>query len=102
MSATNPLSGAPRIRRGRALPVSIVGGAATSHVVELDRRLVVIASNSANLDNPVQLEPLGNGQFRYVAPGGGGPVGEIVRFVEENGRVIRMITGNSYVERVQP
>jgi D-alanyl-D-alanine carboxypeptidase len=68
---------------------------ATSRVVELDRRLVVIASNSANLDNPVQLEPLGNGQFRYVAPGGGGPVGEIVRFVEENGRVIRMITGNT-------
>jgi hypothetical protein len=29
-------------------------------------------------------------------------VGEIVRFVEENGRVIRMITGNSYVDRVQP
>jgi hypothetical protein len=68
---------------------------ATSRVVELDRRLVVIASNSANLDNPVQLEPLGNGQFRYVAPGGGGPVGEIVRFVEENARVIRMITGNT-------
>jgi len=75
---------------------------ATSRVVELDKRLVVIASNSANLDNPVQQEPLGNGQFRYVALGGGGPVGEIVRFVEENGRVIRMITGNSYVERVQP
>jgi hypothetical protein len=27
---------------------------------------------------------------------------EIVRFVEENGRVTRMITGDSYVERVQP
>ena len=56
----------------------------------------------ANLDNPVQLVPLGNGTFRYVASAGGGPVGEIVRFVEENGRVIRMITGDSYVERVQP
>lgn len=33
-------------------------------------------------------------------PTGGGPVGEIVRFVEENGRVIRMITGDSYSDRV--
>jgi hypothetical protein len=36
-----------------------------------------------------------------VAPGGGGPVGEVVRFVEEGGRVIRMITGDSYVDRVK-
>jgi hypothetical protein len=50
----------------------------------------------------VQLEPIGNGTFRCVAPSGGGPVGEIVRFVEENGRVTRMITGDSDVERVQP
>jgi D-alanyl-D-alanine carboxypeptidase len=78
------------------------GRGGDSRVVELNRRLVIIASNSANLDNPVQLEPVGNGQFRYVASGGGGPVGEIVRFVEENGRVTRMITGDSYVERVQP
>jgi hypothetical protein len=28
-------------------------------------------------------------------------VGEVVRFVEENGQVIRMITGDSYVERVR-
>ena len=42
------------------------------------------------------------GAFRYVASVGGGPVGEIVRFVEENGRVTRMITGDSYVERVPP
>ena len=81
--------------------VSTAAAAAISRVVELNRRLVIIAGNSANLDNPVQLEPVGNGQFRYVASGGGGPVGEIVRFVEENGRVTRMITGDSYVERVQ-
>ena len=78
------------------------GRGGDSRVVELNRRLVLIASNSANLDNPVQLEPVGNGLFRYVASVGGGPVGEIVRFVEENGRVTRMITGDSYVERVQP
>ena len=76
------------------------GRGGDSRVVELNKRLVVIASTSANLDNPVQLEPIGNGQFRYVASVGGGPVGETVRFVEENGRVTRMITGDSYVERV--
>ena len=78
------------------------GRGGDSRVVELNKRLVLVASNSATLDNPVQLEPIGNGTFRYVAPVGGGPVGEIVRFVEENGRVTRMITGDSYVERVQP
>jgi D-alanyl-D-alanine carboxypeptidase len=62
---------------------------------------VLVGPNSTNLDNPIRLEPIGNGQFRYVAPVGGGPVGEIVRFVEENGRVVRMVTGDSYVERVQ-
>ena len=76
------------------------GRGGDSHVVELNKRLVIITPAASNLDNPDQLEPIGNGQFRYVAPGGGGPVGEIVRFVEENGRVVRMITGDSYVERV--
>jgi CubicO group peptidase (beta-lactamase class C family) len=77
------------------------GRGGESHVVELNQRLVIITPSGANLDSPIQLEPIGNGQFRYVAPTGGGPVGEIVRFVEENGRVVRMITGDSYVERVQ-
>jgi hypothetical protein len=36
-----------------------------------------------------------------VAPTGGGPVGEIVRFVEEDGEVVRMITGDSYSVRVR-
>jgi hypothetical protein len=36
-----------------------------------------------------------------VAPTGGGPVGEIVRFVKENGEVVRMITGDSFVNRVR-
>lgn len=78
------------------------GRGGDSRVVELNKKLVVISATSANLDNPIQLEPLGDGRFRYVAPVGGGPVGEIVRFVEENGRVTRMITGDSYVDRVQP
>lgn len=77
------------------------GRGGESHVVELNQRLVIISPNAATLDNPIRLEPIGNGQFRYVAPTGGGPVGEIVRFVEEDGRVVRMITGDSYVERVR-
>jgi len=77
------------------------GRGGDSQVIELNQRLVIITPNAANLDNPIRLEPLGNGRFRYVAPGGGGPVGETVRFVEEGGRVIRMITGDSYVERVR-
>ena len=72
-----------------------------SQVVLLNRRLVMITPNGPNVDNPVTLEPLGNGLFRFTAPSGGGAVGEVVRFVEENGRVVRMITGDSYVERVR-
>ena len=77
------------------------GRGGDSHVVELNQRLVIVNPAAANLDNPIRLEPIGNGQFRYTANAGGGPVGEIVRFVEENGRVVRMITGDSYVDRVQ-
>ena len=76
------------------------GSFGDSQVVLLNQRLVIITPNGANVDNPVTLEPLGNGLFRYTAPGGGGPVGEVVRFVEEGGRVTRMITGDSYVLRV--
>jgi CubicO group peptidase (beta-lactamase class C family) len=72
-----------------------------SQVILLNQSLVIITPNAPTVDNPVKLEPLGNGTFRYTASGGGGPVGEIVRFVEDNGRVTRMITGDSYMERVQ-
>jgi hypothetical protein len=78
------------------------GRGGDSQVVLLNKRLVILNPNAPNLENPVQLEPVGNGQFRYVAPGGGGPVGEVVRFVEEGGKVVRMITGDSYVDRVNP
>jgi D-alanyl-D-alanine carboxypeptidase len=78
------------------------GRGGDQHVVELNEKLVIINPEAANLDNPIELEPLGDGTFRYVAPVGGGPVGEVVRFVEENGQVVRMVTGDSYVERVRP
>ena len=77
------------------------GKGGDSQVVLLNQRLVIITPNGPNVDNPITLEPLGGGRFRYVAPGGGGPVGEVVRFVEEGGRVVRMITGDSYVDRVR-
>lgn len=77
------------------------GRGGESQVIELDKRLVIISPNAPNLDNPTRLEPLGDGRFRFTAPTGGGPVGEIVRFVEENGRVVRMYTGDGYVERVR-
>ena len=77
------------------------GKGGDSQVVLLNQRLVIITPNGPNVDNPITLEPIGNGQFRYTAPGGGGPVGEVVRFVEENGRVVRMITGDSYVDRLR-
>ena len=77
------------------------GPGGDSQVVLLNQRLVIIAPNARTLDNPVGLEPLGNGLFRFVAATGGGPVGEMVRFVEEGGRVVRMITGDSYVDRVR-
>ena len=54
-----------------------------------------------SIGEPTQLEPIGDGTFRMVAPTGGGAVGEIVRFVEENGEVVRMITGDSYSLRVR-
>ena len=77
------------------------GRGGDSQVILLNQRLVVISPNGPNVDNPVTLEPIGGGHFRFVAPGGGGPVGEVVRFVEEGGRVVRMITGDSYVDRVK-
>lgn len=70
------------------------------HVVELHERLVSINPHAPNLDDPTVLEPIGDGTFRFVSPVGGGPVGEIVRFVEKDGRVVRMIAGDSFSERV--
>jgi hypothetical protein len=77
------------------------GRGGDSQVILLNNRLVMISPNAASLENQVTLEPIGNGLFRFVAPSGGGPVGEVVRFVEEGGRVVRMITGDSYVDRVR-
>lgn len=72
-----------------------------TRVLVMNRRLVSFNPWSSSIGTPTPLEPLGDGTFRIVAPTGGGPVGEIVRFVEENGEVVRMIRGDSYTERVR-
>jgi hypothetical protein len=71
-----------------------------SQIVLLNERLVMIRPNAATLDNPSTLEPIGGGRFRLGARTGGGPVGEVVHFVEENGRVVRMYVGDGFSERI--
>jgi CubicO group peptidase (beta-lactamase class C family) len=78
------------------------GRGGDSHVVLLNQKLVVITPNGTNVDNPVELVPLGGGRFRFTAPTGGGVVGEVVRFVEEPGRPMRMYTGDSWIDRISP
>ena len=71
-----------------------------NRIVLLNEKLVLMTPNAGNLDNVTTLEPLGGGRFRVVALTGGGAVGEVVRFVEENGRVTRMYVGDGYSERI--
>jgi D-alanyl-D-alanine carboxypeptidase len=69
-------------------------------VVELNHRFVTFDPSAPYPEHPTRLDPIGNGQFRVEAASGGGPVGEIVRFVEQNGKVVRMYTGSSFSDRV--
>jgi len=77
------------------------GRGGDSHVVLLNKKLVIITPNAQNVDNPITLEPLGGGRFRFTAPTGGGAVGEVVRFVEQPGRPMRMYIGDGWIDRVQ-
>jgi hypothetical protein len=71
------------------------------HVVPMTEKLVLLYASDNEIDPEVFLKPIGDDQFLMMAPGGGGPVGEVVRFVEEGNRVTRMITGDSYAWRVE-
>ena len=71
-----------------------------SQVVMLKDSLMMMTPNAATLDNTVKLVALGGGRFRFDAPTGGGEVGEVVRFVEQAGRPMRMFTGDSWLDRV--
>ena len=89
-------------RRGRASPDSIAGAAATRRWCELNKRLVIITPNAANPRQP------GTASSRSATAASAirrrpaaAPSARSSRFVEENGRVIRMNTGDSYVERVR-
>jgi len=77
------------------------GRGSETQVVLLNERLVIISPSGRAVDNPIRLEPLGNGVFRYTAPTGGSVVGEEVRFLEKNGEVVRMFTGDSFADRVR-
>lgn len=70
------------------------------HVVELNRRLVTIDPTGREPGPQNRLIPVGGGRFRMDAPTGGSAIGEVVRFEERDGRVVRMYTGDSYLERV--
>ena len=72
-----------------------------TRVLVMNERLVSMNPWSTSIGEPTYLEPIGDGTFRMIAPTGGGPVGEVVRFVEENGAVVRMVTGDSYSVRVR-
>jgi hypothetical protein len=69
-------------------------------VVELNGQLVAFDAAGSNPERQSKLIPIGGGQFRLEAPSGGGPVGEVVRFVDQPGGKMRMYTGGSYSERV--
>ena len=69
-------------------------------VVLLNQKLVLMAPNDPNVDSPDALEPLGGGRFRLTAPTGGGEVGEVVRFAEQDGRVTRIYIGDGFFDRV--
>jgi D-alanyl-D-alanine carboxypeptidase len=70
-------------------------------VVELNKRLVIVNPAATNLDSQTRLEPLGGGRFRFMAPTGGGAIGEVVYFVEEAGKPMRIVIGDNWSYRVE-
>jgi CubicO group peptidase (beta-lactamase class C family) len=72
-----------------------------SRIVLTNEKLVMMSPTSTTVGTPSTLEPLGGGRFRLMAPGGGSAIGEVVRFVEENGAVTRMYVGDGYQTRLR-
>lgn len=71
-----------------------------TRVVEMDRALVTIDPTAPSFENPSKLVPLGDGRFKLESRTGGSAVGEVVRFVEEKGQIVRMYTGDGFADRV--
>lgn len=69
-------------------------------VVQLDRQLALLPASARDAETRTLLEPLGGGRFRLMAPTGGSSIGEVVRFEEQDGRIIRMFTGDSWYRRI--
>lgn len=69
-------------------------------VVLMNDKLVLLSPTATTIGTPSTLEPLGDGRFRLMAPGGGSAIGEVVRFVEANNRVTRMYVGDGFLDRL--
>ena len=69
-------------------------------VVLLNQQLVMMPVTSPAAETRTVLEPLGDGRFRLMAPGGGSSIGEVVRFEEKDGKITRMFAGDGYSQRI--
>ena len=72
-----------------------------TRVVLMKEKLVILRASAFSIDTQVFLKPIGNDKFLLMAPSGDAAVGEVVRFVEEGGKVTRMIAGDSCAQRVE-
>jgi CubicO group peptidase (beta-lactamase class C family) len=72
-----------------------------SQIVEMNQRLVLLQPWGPNPEG-ARLTALGGGRFRLEGATGGAAVGEVVRFEERDGKVVRLYLGNSYSDRVDP
>lgn len=73
----------------------------TTQVVLLNGQLALLPAMTSTAEAKTLLEPLGDGRFKLVAPTGGGAVGEVVRFEEQDGKVTRMFVGDGWSIRAQ-
>jgi CubicO group peptidase (beta-lactamase class C family) len=69
-------------------------------VVMLNQRLVLLGATAAGIEAATRLEPLGHGRFRLDSATGGPPVGEVVYFLEDSGKPMRMVVGDNTSERI--
>lgn len=72
-----------------------------TQVVLLNKQLVLLPAVAGTAETKVVLEPLGEGRFKLMAPGGGGAIGEIVRFEEKDGKITRMVMGDGWSTRIE-
>jgi CubicO group peptidase (beta-lactamase class C family) len=77
------------------------GDDGVTQVVLLNDQLALLPAAGGAAETRTLLEPLGDGRFRLMAPGGGAPIGEVVRFEEKDGKVTRMFTGDSWSTRIE-